>query len=61
VKALTRSQGGDRYLHRAVKVTVRKATKYFTAAAAEILLDKFKWTQDRTVDFLERFYCRTNL
>ncbi len=31
---------------------VRKATKYFTAAAAEILLDKFKWSVDRTVDFL---------
>ena len=37
MKALTRDRNGDRYLHRAVKVTVRKATKYFTAVAAQVL------------------------
>ncbi|MBQ7547662.1 MAG: hypothetical protein IJT41_11940 [Clostridia bacterium] len=56
MKALIKQQGGNRYLHRASKVLVRKATKYFTAVAAEILLDGFHWEQDRAVDFLERFY-----
>ena len=49
-------QGGNRYLRRGIKVTVRKATKYLTAVAAQVLLEKFQWSQDRTVDFLERFY-----
>lgn len=56
MKAMTKNNNGRRYLHRASKVTVRKATKYFTAVAAEILLEKFQWSQVRTIDFLERFY-----
>ena len=56
MKSLTMSQGGDRYLRRGIKVKVRKTTKYFTAVAAQILLDGFQWDQERTVDFLERFY-----
>ncbi|MBR6313463.1 MAG: hypothetical protein IKR49_02345 [Clostridia bacterium] len=56
MKSLTMQQGGDRYLRRGIKVKVRKVTKYFTAVAAEVLLDGFQWEHDRTVDFLERFY-----
>ena len=56
MKALTMAQGGNRYLRRGIKVTVRKATKYFTVVAASILLDGFQWEQERTVDFLEKFY-----
>ena len=58
MKAMTMSQGGggNRYLHHASKVTVRRATKYFTAVAAETLLDKFNWSQDRTISFLEHYY-----
>ncbi len=55
MKSMANPKQKGKYLHRASKVIVRRAMKYFAAVVAEVLLTKFSWTPDGIHEFLFSF------